>query len=76
MRTACVFLFAVLIVALVLTTNAVVRLENYRYANFVGMCKEYDITDPVERIKRERCLENTETRTHWFAHVLYGLRIL
>lgn len=76
MRVAYIFLFASLIVALALTTNAVVRLENYRYASSLGMCKEYDIINLAERIKREDCLENAKTRTHWFWHVLYGLEIL
>jgi hypothetical protein len=57
-------------------TSAVARLENYRYANFVGACTEFDITRPQQRIERERCLEATQTRTHWFWHVLYGVGLL
>lgn len=34
-------LLAVLVIALAITTNAVVRLENYRYANFVGFCSHH-----------------------------------
>jgi len=43
-----------LIVGLVLVTvwlgSAVVRLENYREANLVGMCSHYNIVDPIQRI--------------------------
>ncbi len=56
--------------------SAVARLENYRYANFLGSCSEYAITDPVQRIKRESCLENTQTRTSWLWHILYGLKLI
>ena len=65
---------AVLLIALVVLANAVARLENYRYANFVGFCTQFDITSPQQRIEREKCLEATQTRTHWFWHVLYGVR--
>jgi hypothetical protein len=76
MRLACFSVIAVLVIALMMTTSAVVRLENYHYANIVGFCSQYDITNPEQRIKRHDCLENTETRTHWFWHVLYGLKII
>jgi hypothetical protein len=33
-------------------------------------------TKPQQRIERERCLEATQTRTHWFWHVLYGVGLL
>jgi hypothetical protein len=69
-----------LIVGLALATMwlgaAVVKLENYRYANFIGKCSQYNITDPIQRIQREDCLEKTQTRTHWFWHLLYGLKVL
>jgi hypothetical protein len=54
----------------------VVRLENYRCANFVGMCSKYNIADPIQRIQREDCLEKTQSRTHWFGHLLHGLKVL
>jgi hypothetical protein len=76
-------LVAVLVIAVVVLTSAVVRLENYRYANFTGICEtptaltESDITaKPRQRIEREKCLETTQTRTHWFWHVLYGVGLL
>jgi hypothetical protein len=70
----------VLIVGLAVETvwlgSAVVRLENYRQANFVGMCIHYNIADPIQRIQREDCLEKARTRTHWWWHLLHGMRII
>ena len=77
----------VLVILVVVLTTAVVRLENYRYANFIGICEaanearpaitESDIAaKPRQRIEREKCLETTQTRTHWFWHVLYGVGLL
>jgi hypothetical protein len=69
--------FLVMLVAMVVVlTSAVVRLENYRYANFLGACTEFDITKSQQRIEREKCLEATQTRTHWLWHVLYGVGLL
>ena len=46
-----------LIIGLVLATArlgaSVVRLENYRQANLVGMCSHYNIEDPIQRVQRE-----------------------
>jgi hypothetical protein len=67
---------ALLVAIVVMLTAAVVRLENYRYANAVGFCAQFDITKPQHRIDREKCLEATQTRTHWFWHVLYGVGLL
>jgi hypothetical protein len=69
-----------LIIGLVLVTlwlgASVIRLENYRQANLVGMCNHYNIEDPIQRIQREDCLLKARTRTHWFWHLLNGMRIL
>ena len=68
---------AALMIAVVVLTNAVVRLENYRYADSVGMCSEFsNRDDSAQRRQREKCLLNSQTRTHWLWHVLYGTRIL
>ena len=61
----------VLALAVVVLASAVVRLENYRYANSVGSCREFDIGS-----KREKCLEATQTRTHWLWHIVYGIGLL
>jgi hypothetical protein len=66
-------IIVVLAVALLVLTNAVVRLENYRYANASGSCTQFDITSPQQRVDRDKCLEATQTRTHWFWHVLFGV---
>ena len=69
-----------LVVGLVLLTiwlgSAVVRLENYRQANLVGMCSQFNIADPIQRIQREDCLMRAKTRTHWFWQLLHGMEIL
>jgi hypothetical protein len=69
-------LVGLLLIVMVLGA-AVVRLENYRYADSIGMCSEFLSRDDVhKRIQRERCLETSRTRTHWFWHILYGTKIL
>jgi hypothetical protein len=55
---------------------AVMRLENYRYASAIGMCSKFDVADPMQRNQREICLEQTQTRTNVFWHLLYGLKIM
>ena len=37
-------LLFLLTIALVMTTNAVVKVENYRYPNVVGLCTQFNIT--------------------------------
>ena len=67
---------AALLIAVVVLSRAVVRLENYHYANQVGMCDKFDLSDPRQIFAREDCLNNTKTRTHWFWHILYGTGVL
>jgi hypothetical protein len=76
MRSTTIIVVVSLVVAVIVLTHAIVRLENYRYANFVGFCTDFDIKDPQQRIKREACLNNTQTRTHWLFHVAYGVGLL
>lgn len=76
MKALTFIIIAVLIAALAWTGAAVVRLESYRYANFLGACSQYNIADPAQRIARETCLEKQETRTSGLWHLLYGLHIL
>lgn len=61
---------AVLLVALVLVTHALVRVENQRYALSLGMCPS---TDPAFPLPDLKCLATVETRTAWFRHVYYAL---
>lgn len=76
MKVLSILVIAALLVAVVWLGSAVVRLENYRYANFVGLCTQFNIKDPRERIEREACLERAETRTNWASHLMYALKIL
>lgn len=71
MRALALITIAALLVAVVVLGRAVVRLENYHYANQIGMCDKHE-----EYLAREACLNNTETRTHWFWHILYGTGVL
>jgi hypothetical protein len=76
MRAAAPIVILLLVAAVVTLAAAVVRLENYRYANFSGLCTQFDITKPLQRTKRDECLNAAQTRTHWFWHVLYGVGLL
>lgn len=52
--------FTVIIIALVIRIlAALIGLENYRYANSRGMCGEFDIKDPVARVLKDECLNDT-----------------
>lgn len=70
-------LIVVLTIIVVMLGTAVVRLENYRYADSIGMCSEFfSREDPAKRLTREECLANSQTRAHWLWHILYGTKIL
>jgi len=76
MRPLTIVTIAALLLAVVVLGRAVARLENYHYANEVGFCDQFDITNPQQRIAREDCLNKVETRTNWWWHILYGTSIL
>lgn len=63
----------VLIICILVLARAVIRLENYHYASFVGMCSEYKANDPLQSLQRHECLNNTETRTNALWHLFYAL---
>ena len=67
-------LIAALLVCLASLSAAVVRLENFHYASFVGMCSEFKAEDPLQTVKRHECLHKTETRTNPMWHLFYALR--
>ena len=48
MRILAVALAVCLVVVTVWLGSAVVKLENYRQANLVGMCSHYNIADPIQ----------------------------
>jgi hypothetical protein len=51
--------------------SAVVRLENYHYANQLGACTDNIMS--VGSTQREDCLQKTETRSSWVWHLLAAL---
>ena len=61
-----------LLVCTIVLARAVVRLENYRYANSTGFCSEY-ANDPLQYAQREKCLFSTETRTNGLWHLYHAL---
>lgn len=66
-------LMLVLAISVLLLARAVVRLENYHYASFVGMCSEYKADNPLQTLKRHECLHETETRTNSLWHIYYAV---
>lgn len=51
----------------------IVRLENFHYANTVGMCGEFKPSDPLQTIPRHNCLHQAKTRTSAFWHLFYAV---
>ena len=49
--------------------NALVNVENERYARQVGMCG----ADKGALSVDAKCLERVQTRTAWWWHVFYGV---
>lgn len=64
-------LIAVFAATLVWFASVIVRLENYRYANSIGMCSEH-----VDLVQKSRCLNEQETRTNPLWHLAYALGLL
>jgi hypothetical protein len=62
---------AVLSVLVIWLAASLVRVENQRYALSIGMCR-----DQATGLTNFTCLEKTETRTNWIAHLMYGLGVL
>lgn len=58
-----------LLVAIGYMSDRLVRVENQRYALWVGLC-ESPLKKPLEA---DRCLEHVQTRTSWLWHLLRGL---
>ncbi|MGH8640441.1 MAG: hypothetical protein ACRET6_01955 [Burkholderiales bacterium] len=52
----------------------VARLENFRYATFVGFCSEATESSPLDPSKRYQCLKSKETRTNALWHLFYALK--
>ena len=55
--------------------SRIIVLEKYHNASRMNFyCTEY--LNPLDVMKRDKCLNNTETRIHWIGHLIYGLKIL
>ena len=54
--------------------SRIVVLEKYHYASQLNVCSEY--LNPLDIMKREKCLNNQELRIHWIGDLLSGLKIL
>lgn len=68
-----IVIVGLLLVALGYSVMAVAKLENYRYANFVGLCVDgYDVKNPVSRVLREDCLMRSKARA-WLWNAAQGL---
>ena len=64
--------FLISIIFCVWLSFSLVKVENERYALFVGMCDKKD--SPTElRLIDFQCLSKVETRTHWVWHLFYAL---
>lgn len=64
----------ILLLLIVWLSTTVVRLENFRYATFVGFCSGPAETIQTEPQKRYECLKSKETRTNWLWHLLFALK--
>ena len=53
-------------------SSSLVKVENERYALFVGMCDKKDSPSELRLIDFQ-CLSKVETRTHWVWHLFYAL---
>lgn len=63
-----------LLVVIIWLSSAVVRLENYHYAVQIGLCEEFSGAEKLAQ--KNECLNNSETRTGFWWHLIYGLNIL
>jgi hypothetical protein len=70
-------LILALTAALAYSVSVVAKLENYRYANSVGLCVDgYDLKNLASRINRDDCLTRSEARTSCWWNAAYGLGLL
>jgi hypothetical protein len=64
---------ATLIILVIWLAMTVIRLENFRYATFVGFCSECSGNPSQQSIKRYECLKKTQTRTSPLWHLYHAL---
>jgi len=64
-------LIVALLGMLIWFASVIVDLENYRYANSIGMCSEH-----ITLVQKNQCLQKTEARTSPLWHLAYALGLL
>lgn len=67
--STCRVVLVICLALIVWLSSALVRVENERYAMFIGMCSPDYPGGPLSY----KCLKSTETRTTWIAHIYYAL---
>ena len=73
MKNALILFLAALLVWFGLS---LARVENQRYALWLGTCPQHDSAQPETLANREECLAEAQTRTNPLYNVAYGLGIL
>jgi hypothetical protein len=71
MKKSTLSAITVLIAVIIYLSFHIIRLESYHYAAQIGFC-----SDVIELVEKDKCLDQTETRTSPIYHLLYGLEIL
>ena len=69
-------LIVILLVLIFILSKTVIRLENYHYANQIGMCdKEKFFGNYFEKEQKSReCFELVQTRTNSIWHLFYAIK--
>jgi hypothetical protein len=71
------FIIIILVIVVFIFGKTIVRLENYHYASFVGMCDLHDMSGDwllEKKINQDKCFKNVETRTSFMWHLYYALK--
>ena len=71
MKKILIPIVVVLVLIIIYQAVQIIRLERYHYASQVGFCQEIE-----ELVARDKCLNETETRTSPIYHLLYGLKLM
>jgi hypothetical protein len=66
-------IIGLLLIAVVWLSSTVIRLENYRYASFLGMCPIEESQGIKSTADHYACLNLIETRTNSIWHLFYAL---
>ena len=66
---------AILLLIIIWFSTTIIRLENYHYANQVGMCDldRFEGDFLQKKILQTRCFNSVETRTSPMWHLYYAL---